>query len=188
MIWTILIIVAGAVFIAGIIVTLVSLFNGNGRTAGGSGYEGGKRKITANGGVSTKKLTYGQDAGAVFEPGLNIYGTVFHDGRRHRMWEAYFEIPEAGKRMKIVFPKVMAIGRRKEDMQEYPNLAIPEDKLISGLHCILDGSQGILMIRDAGSLNHTYLNGEKVIEPVQVPNGSLINIGKTNIRVNYTYH
>lgn len=188
MIWIILIIIAGVVFIAGIIVTLASLFNSNKKTSGGFGYEGEKRKITANGGVSTKKLTYGQEAGAIFEPGLDVYGTVLHGGGRHRMWEAYFEIPETGKRIKVVFPEKMAIGRKKEDMQEYPNLVIPEDKLISGKHCILSGKHGILTIQDAGSLNHTYLNGKKVIKPMQVPNGSLINIGKTNIVVSYIYH
>lgn len=187
MAWTILIIIAGAVFIAGIIVSIASIFNNN-KSAGGSGVDGGKRKVTANGGVSTKKLTYGQDAGAVFEPGLDVYGTVYHGGGRHRMWEAYFEIPETGKRTKVAFPEVMAIGRRKEDMEEYPNLVIPEDKLISGMHCILSGRQGILTIHDAGSLNHTYLNGKRVTEPVHVPSGSLINIGNTNIRVSYIYH
>jgi pSer/pThr/pTyr-binding forkhead associated (FHA) protein len=52
---------------------------------------------------------------------------------------------------------------------------------------MLIGRQGVLVIRDLNSTNHTYLNEQRVNGMVQVPNGSVIRVGRTSMRVRYAY-
>lgn len=184
MMWTVVIIAIGVVFVAGIAVTVLSMSGNRNR----NGVHNNKRRIVTDGGVSTKKLTYGKEIGSFFEPAMQDYGTVMHGGSKNRMWEADLEILGTGRRQKIFFRHKMAIGRKKEDMMQYPNLEINEDKLISGIHCLLIGGQGCLMIQDEGSLNHTYLNEKRVDSLTVIPNGSIIRVGKTHIKIQYKCH
>ena len=187
MVWIVVIVIAGTIFLTGIIITLTSSFGGGRNGAYRNGKQGTKRRIAVDKGVDTKKLTYGQDKGAIFEAGLEDYGTVYRGGGRHHMWKADFQFLETGRRETISFREKMEIGRQPDIRNHCPFLKIAEDKMVSSEHCALIGRQGILVIRDLNSTNHTYLNERRVNGSVQVPNGSIIRLGRTRMRVTYSY-
>ena len=103
------------------------------------------------------------------------------------MWKADFQFLGTGRKETISFREKMSIGRQPDPRVPYPFLTITEDKMISSLHCMLIGQQGILVVQDMNSTNHTYLNGKCVNAPTQVPNGSIIQVGRTRMRVTYSY-
>ena len=187
MIWIVVIVIAGTIFLTGIIITLTSAFGGDRNKPYGNGKQGTKRRIAVDKGVDTKKLTYEQDKGAIFEAGQELYGTVYRGGGMHHMWKAEFDFLGTGRKETIAFREKMAIGRVPTSREGYPFLKIEDDKMISSAHCMLIGRQGVLVIRDLNSTNHTYLNEQRVNGMVQVPNGSVIRVGRTSMRVRYAY-
>ena len=188
MTWSILIIIAGTIFLAGILISLGSLTGGGKKKNPGAGDDSGsRRKIVAGDGVDTKKLTYGPEKGAIFDAGQELYGTVYRGGGRRRVWTVRFENLGTGRVDTKTFQTRMAIGRKDKGMKGCPQLAIADDRMVSSVHCFLTGSQGVLMIEDAGSKNHTYLNNRRVEKPSHVSNGSVIRVGQTRLRVTYQY-
>ncbi len=65
---------------------------------------------------------------------------------------------------------VTVIGRRRDC-----DLQIPLTR-VSKRHCQLNRDQGVLKVRDLGSRNGTYLNGERIDEAVVQP-GDYIGVG-----------
>ena len=96
MIWIVVIVIAGTIFLTGIIITLTSAFGGDRNKPYGNGKQGTKRRIAVDKGVDTKKLTYEQDKGAIFEAGQELYGTVYRGGGMHHMWKAEFDFLGTG--------------------------------------------------------------------------------------------
>ena len=170
MIWIVVIVIAGTIFLTGIIITLTSAFGGDRNKPYGNGKQGTKRR-----------------KGAIFEAGQELYGTVYRGGGMHHMWKAEFDFLGTGRKETIAFREKMAIGRVPTSREGYPFLRIEDDKMISSVHCMLIGRQGVLVIRDLNSTNHTYLNEQRVNGMVQVPNGSVIRVGRTSMRVRYAY-
>ena len=65
----------------------------------------------------------------------------------------------------------------------HPNNSIQLlDKIVSKEHCILEQRDGGFVLRDLGSLNGTYVNGERVDRAV-LTNGSEVRVGK--FRLNF---
>ena len=58
-----------------------------------------------------------------------------------------------------------------------------EDDYVSDEHAELARSEGQWRIRDLGSTNGTYLNGQKVIAPTVVAAGDQLQLGKTRLEV-----
>ena len=58
-----------------------------------------------------------------------------------------------------------------------------EDDYVSDEHAELVRSEGQWRIRDLGSTNGTYLNGQKVIAPTVVASGDQLQLGKTRLEV-----
>jgi hypothetical protein len=56
------------------------------------------------------------------------------------------------------------------------------DKLVAKEHCILECREGRLVLRDLGSLNGTYVNGERVRGEHAVAHGDEIALGATRAR------
>lgn len=180
----ILIIIGGTIVLAGIVVILVSMIDRNRKEKQNVGT---KRGVVVFKGVDTKSLSLGQGNGALFKPGMDDYGTVVHGGGVRRMWHVRVQFLNSGKTQDLVFSNRMAIGRRRSDMKIAACVEIAEDRMVSGVHCYLIGLNGVLYIRDADSLNRTYINDKCVTDNMEVPNGSVIRVGHTKLRVNYEY-
>src|SRR5580658_1354308 len=56
------------------------------------------------------------------------------------------------------------------------------DKIVSKEHCILEQREGQFILRDLGSLNGTYVNGERVRGETSLKHGDEIALGSTRAR------
>jgi class 3 adenylate cyclase len=78
--------------------------------------------------------------------------------------------PLAGRRVRI--EQTAVLGRANADVTI-------EDSLISRRHAIVRRSADVLEIEDLGSLNGTWVNGERLTAPRQLRPGDVIRIGAT---------
>jgi predicted component of type VI protein secretion system len=85
----------------------------------------------------------------------------------------------AGQEIKIPGPKYF-IGRA-EDCQ-----LRPRSDLISRHHCVLIVEDKVVVIRDFGSKNGTYVNGERVGSERELQNGDLLKVGPLEFEVKLT--
>ena len=65
----------------------------------------------------------------------------------------------------------------------HPNNSIQLlDKIVSKEHCIVEQRDGLFILRDLGSLNGTYINGERVRGEQLLRHGDEIALGSTRAR------
>src|SRR5450432_2858607 len=65
----------------------------------------------------------------------------------------------------------------------HPNNSIQLlDKIVSKEHCILEQREGHFILRDLGSLNGTYVNGDRVRGETALRHGDEIALGSTRAR------
>jgi pSer/pThr/pTyr-binding forkhead associated (FHA) protein len=58
------------------------------------------------------------------------------------------------------------------------------DPEVSRRHCVIDEINGVLLVRDLGSTNGTFVNGEMIYEAVVKP-GDRLTIGRSRFVVHY---
>lgn len=59
-----------------------------------------------------------------------------------------------------------------------------DDHRVSRRHCLIDGSEGMLVVRDLASRNGTFINGLGISEASMVP-GDKLTIGSTSFVVDF---
>jgi adenylate cyclase len=73
--------------------------------------------------------------------------------------------------------------RSTNSLGRHPNNTIQLlDKIVSKEHCILEQRDGQFILRDLGSLNGTYVNGERVRGEIFLKHGDDIALGSTRAR------
>src|SRR5271157_5386825 len=73
--------------------------------------------------------------------------------------------------------------RPVNSLGRHPNNSIQLlDKIVSKEHCILEQRDGVFILRDLGSLNGTYINGERVRGEQGLKHGDEIALGSTRAR------
>jgi adenylate cyclase len=73
--------------------------------------------------------------------------------------------------------------RPSNSLGRHPNNTIQLlDKIVSKEHCILEQREGHFLLRDLGSLNGTYVNGERVRGEILLKHGDDIALGSTRAR------
>src|SRR5579863_227842 len=73
--------------------------------------------------------------------------------------------------------------RPVNSLGRHPNNTIQLlDKIVSKEHCILELREGRFLLRDLGSLNGTYVNGERVRGEMFLKHGDEIALGSTRAR------
>lgn len=75
-----------------------------------------------------------------------------------------------GKLIPVPGPKFL-IGRA-EDCQ-----LRPKSDLISRYHCVIMAEDGLVTVRDFGSKNFTYVNGERLIGETELKPGDVLKVG-----------
>lgn len=80
------------------------------------------------------------------------------------------------KEISLKLPAVVGRGRGV-------TLTLPHP-LVSRKHCMIFESDGLLAVRDMGSLNGTFINNERITEAV-LPSGQLLTIGTVTFRAVY---
>jgi EmrB/QacA subfamily drug resistance transporter len=81
--------------------------------------------------------------------------------------------PEAGTRFPVAGE--LSLGRDEADITL-------DDPRVSRRHALVRPLDGALEVRDAGSANGTYVNGDLIREPRRLANGDLIRLGDTILR------
>lgn len=84
-----------------------------------------------------------------------------------------------GASYKVSFGDRLVLGRNSGDS----TLAIPGDGTISGRHCELVFSAGILFARDLQSTNGTMVNGVPIQGNFPIKDGDRLTLGKTELRL-----
>jgi len=77
--------------------------------------------------------------------------------------------------------------RTKNSLGRHPNNSIQVlDRIVSKEHCLIELRDGKFILRDLGSLNGTYVNGERVNGEAFLPEGAEIAMGQTKARIEQT--
>src|ERR1700716_635869 len=73
--------------------------------------------------------------------------------------------------------------RQINSLGRHPNNTIQLlDKIVSKEHCLVEQRDGRFVLRDLGSLNGTYVNGERVRGETALQHGDEIALGSTRAR------
>ncbi len=90
--------------------------------------------------------------------------------------------PQAGRKIELQPGQTLQIGRGRE-----ADLGFPEDKLMSGLHCVVQCGVKVCAIRDLGSTNGLLINGQKV-RAAELKHGDRIVAGRTEFAVSTPFN
>jgi EmrB/QacA subfamily drug resistance transporter len=82
--------------------------------------------------------------------------------------------PLAGQRFPIRVE--LSIGRENADI-------ILDDREVSRLHALVRAVDGGCEIADVGSVNGTFVNGERIDRPRRLADGDVVRVGKTSLEV-----
>jgi class 3 adenylate cyclase len=84
--------------------------------------------------------------------------------------------PLEGRRLTLDPGSELVVGREESDLTI-------QDPQISRRHAAIRSDQGALEIRDLGSLNGTWVNGERIAETIRLKPGDTVQVGNTSIDV-----
>jgi hypothetical protein len=82
--------------------------------------------------------------------------------------------PQAGRRVEV--QDRVLIGRRDADL-------VLEDAEVSRSHAMLRRSGESVVLEDVGSTNGTFVNGERIREPVELRSGDEVRVGQTTFEI-----
>src|SRR5689334_25009754 len=96
-------------------------------------------------------------------------------GPQHLTMESYLDVSSAvnGGRRHLTGDRLV-IGR-----SPLSDVVLTADSQVSRTHAVLERIADRWIVRDVGSLNGTYVNGELVHEPVRLRAGDELRIGKS---------
>lgn len=75
--------------------------------------------------------------------------------------------------------RFVSIGRNREKS----DVTVDYDNGISQVHCVIYLTDDEIYVEDCQSTNHTYLNGNQVIEPERISEGDILTLGKVKFSV-----
>lgn len=89
------------------------------------------------------------------------------------------DVSEVGRMQVTVGAQEIVLGRDKA-----VDIVVPaKDAKASARHAALYAQKGVVMLRDLGSLNGTFLNGTRIVSPEPVHDRDVVGIGTTDVRV-----
>ena len=103
--------------------------------------------------------------------------------RKKRQWKILLEDIDSWDKYTFTFYDTVGIGRGKDGSMYEKYLPIIGDGRVSKLHCAIIHKGDKLYLKDEGSRNGTYLNGERIDRPVVIQRDDTIGIGETRLEV-----
>lgn len=100
-----------------------------------------------------------------------------------RQWKIILENLETWEKFTFIFYDNIGIGRGRNNQEFEKYLSVPDDPRISKLHCAIVRKGEQLYLKDMGARNGTYLNGQRIQEPVLIQKDDIIGAGETKIEV-----
>ena len=98
-------------------------------------------------------------------------------------WKILLEDIDSWDKYTFTFYDTVGIGRGKDGSMYEKYLPIIGDGRVSKLHCAIIHKGDKLYLKDEGSRNGTYLNGERIDRPVVIQRDDIIGIGETRLEV-----
>lgn len=100
-----------------------------------------------------------------------------------RQWKVILENLDTWEKFEFTFYENVGIGRSRSDGEFEKFLTVKEDPRVSKVHCAIVRKEDQLYLKDAGSRNGTYLNGQRLYQPAEIQRDDVIGIGETKIEV-----
>ena len=103
--------------------------------------------------------------------------------KKKRQWKIILEDIDSWEKFSFVFYDTVGIGRDREGKMYEKYLPLTEDKRVSKAHCVIVRRGDQLFLKDEGSRNGTFLNGQRIEEPVTLQKDDIIGVGGTRLEV-----
>lgn len=119
-----------------------------------------------------------------------------NDLRRQRENELIEALPETGGVKTVVLTDINTPGKCFRATLEEPavvghssqqcKIVLDYSGYVSGKHCMIYEKDGQVMVRDLGSTNGTFLNGNRILGDMPLQNGAMLVLGKLQFSVEIT--
>ena len=103
--------------------------------------------------------------------------------KKKRQWKIVLEDIDSWDKYTFTFYDTVGIGRGKDGSMYEKYLPIMGDGRVSKIHCAIIHRGDKLYLKDEGSRNGTYLNGERIDRPVVLQRDDIIGIGETRLEI-----
>ena len=104
-------------------------------------------------------------------------------GRKKRQWKIVLEDIDSWDKYTFTFYDTVGIGRGKDGSMYEKYLPVTGDGRVSKIHCVIIHKGDKLYLKDEGSRNGTYLNGERLEGPVVIQRDDIIGVGESRFEV-----
>lgn len=103
--------------------------------------------------------------------------------KKRRQWKIVLEDIDSWDKYTFTFYDAVGIGRGKDGSMYEKYLPILSDGRVSKIHCAIIHKGDKLYLKDEGSRNGTFLNGERIGEPEVLQRDDIIGLGETRLEV-----
>lgn len=103
--------------------------------------------------------------------------------KKRRQWKIILEDIDSWDKYTFTFYDTVGIGRGKDGSMYEKYLPIMGDGRVSKIHCVIIHRGDRLYVKDEGSRNGTYLNGERLEGPAVIQRDDIIGVGETRLEV-----
>lgn len=105
-------------------------------------------------------------------------GTVFIWDQEVKYQVILTDVNSPAKSFQIPLSRTVVVGREKREC----DIVLDYEKSVSGKHCEISVRGGKFYVRDLHSSNGTYLHGEKIPEETEIVSGSILKLGRLEMR------
>ena len=103
--------------------------------------------------------------------------------KKRRQWKILLEDIDSWDKYTFTFYDSVGIGRGSDGSMYEKYLPILGDGRVSKIHCAIIHKGDSLYLKDEGSRNGTFLNGERIAGPAAIQRDDIIGIGETRLEV-----
>lgn len=103
--------------------------------------------------------------------------------QKKRRWKIILEDIDSWEKYSFIFFDTVGIGRGKDGSMYEKYLPVGRDGRVSKRHCVIVGRGDKLYLKDEGSRNGTFLNGNHVDKAIVIQKDDIIGVGNTRLEV-----
>lgn len=100
-----------------------------------------------------------------------------------KQWKVILENLDTWEKFTYIFYDNIGIGRARNCEEFEKFLTVQDDPRVSKVHCVIIRKGEKLYLKDLGSRNGTYLNGQQIQQPVVIQRDDVIGVGETQIEL-----
>ncbi len=100
-----------------------------------------------------------------------------------KQWKVILENLDTWEKFDFIFYDNIGIGRSRNNGEFEKFLTVKEDPRVSKIHCAIVQKEEQLYLKDTGSRNGTFLNGQRICQPTMIQRDDIISVGETKIEV-----